>query len=362
MIQKEKESAKRNRQRWLPNLTLLVVSILIPLVMAEFISRQLFPVNFFSRFIDLETGQETQLYRAKDMLLTPNLNLRHTSLEFDVKLRLTPLGARGPASGLPPAVIFIGDSFTFGWGLGDGQTFVDRFCEKARLKCANLGMPGTGTRIQLDILERYLMTEGWRPTVVYLVFWGMTSHLTAGNDLGDNLKAATQAAAQSSDMIEASQKGSKNSTPDMQGETETSLITPDNILELRRYLLKSNLFRIIYLKAAPLFRAKFSLRPSPGRLQRALDATRIEFHRFGSLSEKFGFSPRVVLIHPMHDLINGTWKETEKAIQEILPNLSLIKTAESFLPNPVKYYFIQDGHFNSEGASLVGSILIQNRQ
>lgn len=356
MIHREKESAKRNRQRWLPNLTLLVVSILISLVMAEFISRQLFPVSCFSRFIDLETGQETQPYHAKDMLLTPNLNLRHISLEFDVKMRLTPLGSRGPTSSLPPTVIFIGDSFTFGWGLGDGQTFVDRFCEKARLKCANLGKPDTGTKIQLDILDHYLMTEGWRPTTVYLVFWGMTSHLPTGNDLGDNLKAALQTAAQSS------QKDSKTSNPNMQGEIETSLISNEDIMDLRRYLIKSNLFRLIYLKAAPLFRAKFSIRPNPERLLRALDATRIEFHRFRSLSEKFGFSPRVVLIHPMHDLINGTWRETEKAIQEILPNLPLIKTAESFLPNPVKYYFIRDAHFNSDGASLLGSILFQNQQ
>ena len=65
----------------------------------------------------------------------------------------------------------------------------------------------------------------------------------------------------------------------------------------------------------------------------------------------------------MQDLVNGTWRETENAIQEILPSLPLVKTAEDFLATDVaKYYFTRDAHFSPEGASLVGDILIQNHR
>ena len=362
MIHEGKQRTRKNRGRWLPNFVLLTVSVLIALVIAEVISRWLIPVTFSHRFIDMETGQNVQPYRAGELRLTPNLNMRHTAMEFDATMSLTPLGTRGPTNGLPPEVIFVGDSFTFGWGIADGQTFVDQFCKKAHLKCANLGMPTTGTKTQLDILNHYLKTEGWRPTIVYLVFWGMTSQLSSGNDLLDNLKEARQMVNQSPDMIESSRKTAKSSAPSMQREIETPLRNWEHVLNLRRYLFESNLFRLIYHKLAPVFRAKFGIRPTPARLRRALDVTRNEFDRFRSLSEEFGFAPRVVLIHPMQDLMTGTWRETENAISEISTDLTFVKTAESFLPDPTKYYFTRDAHFNSDGAGLVSDILTEIHQ
>ncbi|HIF39204.1 MAG TPA: hypothetical protein EYQ69_08395 [Gemmatimonadetes bacterium] len=134
-------------------------------------------------------------------------------------------------------------------------------------------------------------------------------------------------------------------------------------MKLRRYLFESNLFRFVYHRLAPMFRARFASAPAPERLQRALDLTRIEFARFQSLGEKFEFTPRVMLIHPIQDLINGTWKETENAIEDILPTMPLLKTADIFLATDVeKNYFTRDAHFQPEGASLISDILAQSHQ
>ncbi|MCP4577084.1 MAG: SGNH/GDSL hydrolase family protein, partial [Deltaproteobacteria bacterium] len=76
-------------------------------------------------------------------------------------------------------VAFLGDSFTFGFGVNDHETFINRLNEKApEDHYLNFAVPGYSTDQQFLLLRRRVFN--FRPDVVVLVTY-------LGNDLFDNL-------------------------------------------------------------------------------------------------------------------------------------------------------------------------------
>lgn len=116
-------------------------------------------------------------------VLSPSWRGRHRRYEYDVGYATNALAFRGPeAAAREPAALWLGDSFTFGFGVNDGETFVDRL-DAARaggLRHVNLGVPGYSTDQEALLLERRLSTFDAR-------FVGVVVYL--GNDLIDNALA-----------------------------------------------------------------------------------------------------------------------------------------------------------------------------
>ena len=112
------------------------------------------------------------------------------SNEYNAIPTITNKGHRVPGVEGNPDVVFPGDSFTYGYGLSDEQTFASLYCKRLNLECVNLGIPGSGTLRQVERLEQYLDRYGWRPREVKLFFFGMSSS-SAGNDFVDNYYRAT---------------------------------------------------------------------------------------------------------------------------------------------------------------------------
>lgn len=116
-------------------------------------------------------------------VLAPYWHGAHSNCDFAVEYRTNGQGFRNdspdPAELHRPYTAVFGDSFTFGFGVGDDQTFV------ARLNAAtdgpevfvNYGVPGYSTDQQVLLCERVL--EKWRPSSVLLIVY-------LGNDLLDN--------------------------------------------------------------------------------------------------------------------------------------------------------------------------------
>lgn len=66
----------------------------------------------------------------------PDVDFRYNNPEFDIRIRTNAEGLRSDpeaATGDGPLVVFIGDSFTFGWGVEENETFA----EIARTRLAN---------------------------------------------------------------------------------------------------------------------------------------------------------------------------------------------------------------------------------
>jgi len=79
-------------------------------------------------------------------------------------------GAEIPEARTPgrPRIVVLGDSFAFGWGVNDGETFAERLAETAHVEIANLGVPGHSTDQALWLLDHE--AARLRPDVVLLQF------------------------------------------------------------------------------------------------------------------------------------------------------------------------------------------------
>lgn len=99
---------------------------------------------------------------------------------FSTRVRTNSRGLRDDEASLAdPAVLFLGDSFTFGWGVEDDETFEARFQAATGRSSLNLGEPGYGTAQALLMLRDHLgdrRLDG--RTVVHTVYL---------NDLEENL-------------------------------------------------------------------------------------------------------------------------------------------------------------------------------
>lgn len=115
--------------------------------------------------------------------MAPGWSGRHRHYDFDVRYTLNAEGLRGRAFSEPPLsgqrrVVVVGDSFTFGLGVDDDDTFVARLAaadpETAYL---NAGIAGYSTDQQLLYLRDRL--RAWRADRLVLVVY-------LANDLLDN--------------------------------------------------------------------------------------------------------------------------------------------------------------------------------
>ncbi len=109
--------------------------------------------------------------------LKPQWEGEHHHHDFHVRYRINDQGFRGREGPVPAeALAVLGDSFTFGLGADEGQTFTDHL-NQIRGPTLNLGIPGYSTDQQLLLLESL---ERRLPRHVLLVVY-------LGNDLADNL-------------------------------------------------------------------------------------------------------------------------------------------------------------------------------
>ena len=162
--------------RWLGDLLLILCGITMSVFAAEYISRFVKPVTP-GTWIDSK-GNQVDLNASTPFWpqLPPGRVVRTVAPEYDVVATIHSAGNRVLDSGISSDVLFLGDSFTFGLGVSDRQTFVWIYGSRLGLTCANLGRPGTGTIRQIETLNYYL-NRGWRPREVKLFAFMMTSYL-----------------------------------------------------------------------------------------------------------------------------------------------------------------------------------------
>ena len=115
----------------------------------------------------------------------PGFAGRFAQPEFDVLVELDEAGFRvvedsEPTGAGEPRLFVLGDSFTWGWGVDQGDGFVDRLADSfPDVEVGNLGLSGTGTVVAHRLFERHALAALRAGDVVLLV--------TFDNDLADNL-------------------------------------------------------------------------------------------------------------------------------------------------------------------------------
>jgi hypothetical protein len=151
-----------------------------------------------------EARREGQgIYRADPhglYTLKPDLRTSWSSPELSGELTTNDLGFRGPPPDSAEAgggrLLVLGDSFVFGWGVGDGETLPAQIEEVIAsagdsVRVINLGVPGYGPGRSVGLLREKGLT--FDPAAVLLV-------VTESNDILDDLHFAD-------DPLEATPEG-----------------------------------------------------------------------------------------------------------------------------------------------------------
>ncbi|MBX7142929.1 MAG: hypothetical protein K1X79_00610 [Oligoflexia bacterium] len=321
-------------------LTLALLSLIFSLVAADLLTGIVMPISPGARLLN-QAGQEETLF-SEPGVIRPNLQLRQVSSEFDAMVSTTQLGYRGPDAGLKPETVFIGDSFTFGTGLSDQQTISAIYCDGHPGSCANLGLPGSGTALQVGALRRFLDQHGWRPREVIFLPMMMTARLFAGNDLEDNVNYAREHLHPKANVREVEQQAGP--------------ICSWNTVQ-HWLIAHSNLMRLIKFRFGPLLRSKMSRDFAGARLEEALSETAIQLEKLRHLACQYGFNLRVLLLHPMQALINKQDGPTLMTLRERFGWLEIEDSAQLFTPDPASFYYSFDGHFKPAASAAIAGYL-----
>lgn len=340
MVASQKKQGARVRLReWAVRAGLMFGSLLVAFLVAEGVSRIFAPIS------DLRENLTLDGERVYD-LFAPGAVYRQVSNEYDALTTITDKGHRAPAVEGNPDVVFIGDSFTYGYGLSDEQTFVSLYCSRQKLACANLAQPGSGTLKEVERLEQYLTTWNWRPREVRLFVFAMSGSFSAGNDFVDNYQREIHMRSQAAGNAAATGAPAAN-----QGGAA------ERIIGLQSFLLRhSNLMRLLKFHAGPLLKSLLVAEPGPERMTIALDATRSALRRLDELSRSAGFEYTIYLIVPVQDILRGTAAETLAALDSVSPK-PVVATAQLYADSPADFYFAFDGHLNPEGNRRMADFL-----
>ena len=285
------------------------------------------------------------------VLLKPNLDIVHKGSEFSARIRTNSLGYRRIGNeDRRPDFVFIGDSFTFGHGVPDEETFSYVFCTKNHFVCQNLGRSGTATHEQLTILNYALQTHGFRPKTVVLVMLAACWLDSSGNDLGENLSRYRErqpplATGASLGAALASTAPAAPAEPARQQSIVKRLQAWLGRFEITK--------RLMLILSSPLKRGTYSCSP-PNEMAQALEATKAALIELNRLAKQFGFGVMLVVIHPYQEL-DGAFRQTERDLRTVVPDdFTYVPTGQFFRP---EHYYRYDGHFNAAGHANVATVI-----
>lgn len=168
------------RLRWFFRLTFLVASAAASIVVAEICIRLLIPV----RNVGPSWTVHDPVY---SQVLKKNFHGWRKSAEFNVQFNTNSLGFRGPepVSKSQDVVLFLGDSFTMGYGVTDGEEFPALVAEHLRegsnasnYPVINAAIGGAGNGFWLKFLQREAAQYRPRHVVLQLCV----------NDFSDNIR------------------------------------------------------------------------------------------------------------------------------------------------------------------------------
>lgn len=327
----------RVRREWAMGILLISVSCLVALLLAEVMARVFFPISDGRDNVTLD-GKPVKGWFPSGTVY------RQVTNEYDAVTTITEKGHRVPGVEGNPDIIFIGDSFTYGFGLTDDETFASIYCKARHRECVNLGIPDSGTLKEVERLEKFINEWHWKPKEVKLFFFGMSGSFSAGNDFVDNYARYTW------------ELGGGTQAP--RGEPAIGLA--ERIIGLQTSVLEhSTLMRRVKYYWGPMLKSILVADPGRARMATALVATRENLAKLDDLSRRLGFDYTIYLLVPVQDIIRGSYGETLAVLNSVSPKPA-IPTAELFLDSPQNFYYAFDGHLNVMGSRRIAEFLISN--
>lgn len=332
------------------------------LVCIEFALRYIMPLPVHGGIYHAKDGTAVRVAQDK-FTLKPNLEVTHVASEFLAEIRTNELGYRKLVNEInTPDYLFLGDSFTFGHGVSNRDTFASIFCEAYAHTCLNLGRSGTNTISQLQVLRYAIDTHGVRPKTVVLVMLTACWMEQSGNDLGDNLKYyLAKKKSRSSEHVAFQDDGAtfrRSANAQMPAAGGQPLAVPPAsisfVKRIQSWFGNLEITKRAMLALSSQLKSGFYACSDQEPINTAIAATRAALMELERLAAEHRFDVKVISIHPYQEL-DGAFRTTEANLRTAVPEtFDYIETGQRFSK---KHYFSYDGHFNASGHANMASII-----
>ena len=183
----------------------------------------------------------------------------------------------------------------------------------------------------------------------------MTQFLGAGNDLFDNIRTDEK----QKESTLPSNAGSLSVSPHfakMNNDMFSEILY--FLLDFRNTILEhSNFARVLKFYLGPQLKELLAPAAKKETLNHALTLMKEQLNRFVELGEQHNFTTHIFLIHPVQDILRGSYRETILKFETISPT-PIHSTARLFSPDPEPYYYPLDGHLNEKGSRKIADYVL----
>ena len=370
---------KRNTRMVLGGL-LILFGLLAPILVFEGLLRVIGPAWLDLRMREIALNDNVYLDTDEDWpvecselhcyMFAPNSEFQVVTQEYSHGVTIDQHGNRSnrnletePSKVVP----ILGDSFTFGLGVEDNETFVSLIDKVSSIRYMNLGIPGNSVTQHIDIVERRHSSLGSPSNYVFIFF--------LGNDFQNILES--HIISSEKDIVDVGEDSDINYYP--------TITNKFNILSsLNEYVIQDaflsklyvvqwvrhKLLMIVNQSSADLMDPIFLvMRKDKYYLTDAKQVLEHELNRLDQLASKLNFEYVFVIIPDRHqinrDLLltrSQYYGIGEEQIEVDLPNSVLAATLESndvpyvdITPcmadqeNIVSLYYLRDNHLTVNG-------------
>ncbi len=353
----------------LGRITLVVLGIGFSLVVVEIVLR-IFPVpNRFTLQERLE--QQWQADEKYLLRLKPNLDMQiYGHPEFSYTVRTNSDGLRDEPFEGDFEIAAIGDSFTFGFGVEEDQSWPAQLQSMSGIRVANLGWAGWNSRVYPQAIEEFAI-----PLNTHIWLWAFFL-----NDLPESAGADDFLSSGEPDYLEwINKKG--------QGSADLSFPFNMRTTQLVAAIFNPELFLLpgsgSTIFEDDVFRMRVSSNswdvsdPQSPLVQRGWDLTEIALQRGSELAREHNATLMVIFI-PSREHVYWPYIKTalpnfdihqldqvESRLSEICQDqniayLNLIPAFREMADSGEMLYFPSDGHWNADGYRLAAEIVFNS--
>lgn len=313
------------------------------LFVVEAILKIYYPLNHGGVYYEFYSGKEIKPSLADPKILLPNKKFIHKSSEFKAIVTSTDYGNRiSNKDNKLEKHIFIGDSFTFGHGVNDQDTFVYLFCKMKQISCINLGKPGTDQGSQLHILQTYLKNNNIKMIQLNIFIFYSCNMEASGNDLRSNLQRYN---------IEE-----KSTEKNIIISNESASISRNKALNfLKTNLYKSEIVkRLIYFFISNL-KSNLAKCSNINEISKSFESLDFYLKKFINVAKVNNSKIKIYAISPYYEINN-------KLSSDIFKDLITLKGIKiSNIDNlEIDNYYEFDGHLNKFGHIKIYEYLVNN--
>jgi GDSL-like Lipase/Acylhydrolase family len=331
---------------------LAVASTCVALLIAEVTSRYVYPVEM-AHFIDC-AGRRTEITVDDPELefkLKPDFCGKLVGSEFQNSVRTNSSGFRDAREfvrdkGDAYRIFALGDSYTFGWGVEQGQIYLNILAKRLetelgrKIEIFNLGVWGYGTIQEIRVFQ---MFKDYEPDLVILEFYGRNAYIEEwGNDLVDNYHFYEWYRSRG---LPKGKKPHEVTYAAAIGRAK-NLIGED-----------CNICRVFALEFGSYLRGNFHPHGNDELKQASWQITGDQLKEFDSELQAMNVKCLLLWIPPPATILAGDSSLADQLRSFQFHNIQIVSALDALSDHTQKYYYSLDPHWTPAGHQVAASLL-----